>query len=271
MCQLLGLNSNLPTDVCFDFTGFKARGGVTDQHADGWGIAFFEAAGVHLIRQPAASGRCPRAAQVARTPRCATHIVAHIRKATVGEVCLANTHPFQRRLWGRTWVFAHNGTLRNFRPRLGGRFVPGGATDSEAAFCWLMQEADRHFGPTAPATAALLDWLAEAVIALSRFGVANFLLSDGHLMLAHSSTRLHQVSRRGTGGPVHLLDADLRLERTAAPPAQRSVILATAPLTRDEAWTALPPGSLWCFHRGETVACRKTVPGRSELAAPVPA
>ena len=42
MCQLLGMNCNAPTDVTFSFRGFAQRGGNTDHHADGWGIAFFE-------------------------------------------------------------------------------------------------------------------------------------------------------------------------------------------------------------------------------------
>ena len=42
MCQLLGMNCNVPTDICFSFAGFRARGGLTDHHRDGWGIAFFE-------------------------------------------------------------------------------------------------------------------------------------------------------------------------------------------------------------------------------------
>ena len=49
MCQLLGMNCNTPTDICFSFTGFQKRGGGTDVHADGWGIAFFE----YLIQVPA--------------------------------------------------------------------------------------------------------------------------------------------------------------------------------------------------------------------------
>ena len=40
MCQLLGMNCNTPTDVTFSFSGFAQRGGRTDHHADGWGIAF---------------------------------------------------------------------------------------------------------------------------------------------------------------------------------------------------------------------------------------
>ena len=51
MCQLLGMNCNTPTDVTFSFTGFAQRGGRTDHHGDGWGIAFFEGRGVrHFVR-----------------------------------------------------------------------------------------------------------------------------------------------------------------------------------------------------------------------------
>ena len=45
MCQLLGMNCNTPTDILFSFDGFRRRGGLTDHHADGFGIAFFEHAG----------------------------------------------------------------------------------------------------------------------------------------------------------------------------------------------------------------------------------
>ena len=61
MCQLLGMNCNTPTDVTFSFSGFAQRGGRTDHHADGWGIAFFEERGLrHFVdHQPACeSPRC---------------------------------------------------------------------------------------------------------------------------------------------------------------------------------------------------------------------
>ncbi len=45
MCQLLGMNSHLPASLTLSFTGFSQRGGCTDHHADGWGIAFFEGEG----------------------------------------------------------------------------------------------------------------------------------------------------------------------------------------------------------------------------------
>jgi hypothetical protein len=43
------MNCNTPTDICFSFEGFTARGGDTDVHKDGWGIAFFEEKGCRVF------------------------------------------------------------------------------------------------------------------------------------------------------------------------------------------------------------------------------
>ena len=116
MCQLLGMNCNVPTDICFSFTGFRQRGGRTDQHSDGWGIAFFEGSGCRIFLDPAPAVASPIADLVRNFPIHSTNVIAHIRKATKGAVGLENTHPFMRELWGRYWIFAHNGTLNDFAP-----------------------------------------------------------------------------------------------------------------------------------------------------------
>ena len=74
------------------------------------------------------------------------NVIAHIRKATKGVVALENTHPFMRELWGRYWIFAHNGTLEDFAPQLRRAFRPVGSTDSEHAFCCML-ETLRHAFP----------------------------------------------------------------------------------------------------------------------------
>ena len=117
------MNANTPTDVMFSFTGFATR---AEEHKDGFGIAFFEDAGrapVRRSRRARASRRWPRWCGAIRS--AAQNIVAHIRKATQGRVALENTHPFVRELWGRYWVFAHNGDLKDFAPRLHGALPPG--------------------------------------------------------------------------------------------------------------------------------------------------
>ena len=140
MCELLGMSANVPTDIVFSFTGLMQRGGLTGPHRDGWGIAFFEGHGVrHFVDHQSAS-QSPIAELIRRYPIQSRNVIAHIRKATQGVVSLENCHPFVRELWGRYWVFAHNGNLENYAPRLHGNFKPVGQTDSELAFCWLMQE-----------------------------------------------------------------------------------------------------------------------------------
>ena len=147
MCQLLGMNCNTPTDVTFSFTGFAQRGGRTDHHATAGASPSSRARGLrHFVdHQPARES--PVAELIRRYPIQSRNVVAHIRKATQGAVALQNCHPFVRELWGRYWVFAHNGDLKDFPPRLHGSFQPVGNTDSERAFCWLMQElAKSHAG-----------------------------------------------------------------------------------------------------------------------------
>ena len=145
MCQLLGMNCNVPTDICFSFAGFRARGGLTDHHRDGWGIAFFEGRGVRVFLDPAPSAHSPVAELVNRYPIRSLNVIAHIRKATQGDIRLENTHPFQRELWGRYWIFAHNGNLSGFAPPLSGRFLPVGSTDSERAFCHILDTLAARF------------------------------------------------------------------------------------------------------------------------------
>ena len=116
MCQLLGMNCNVPTDVTFSFTGFAQRGGKTDHHSDGWGIAFFEDKGLRHFVDHQAAVESPVAELIRRYPIKSKNVIAHIRKATQGVVSLQNCHPFVRELWGRYWVFAHNGDLKDFRP-----------------------------------------------------------------------------------------------------------------------------------------------------------
>src|SRR3569623_36874 len=146
MCQLLGMNCNVPTDIVFSFTGFATRGGRTDTHHDGWGIAFFEGAGVRHFVDYQAAVVLPVAELIKRWPIKSKNGIAHIRKVTQGRSARENCHPIVRELWGRYWVFAHNGDLKNFMPLLDGPYRPVGATDSERAFCYLLQQLRRRFG-----------------------------------------------------------------------------------------------------------------------------
>ena len=253
MCQLLGMNANTPTDAMFSFTGLATR---ADEHKDGFGIAFFEDRGLRLFVDQHSARQSPVAELVKGYPIRSDNIVAHIRKATQGRIALENTHPFMRELWGRYWVFAHNGDLKTFRPRLHSNFRPVGETDSEHAFCWLMQElAKAHAGM--PAIAELSNTLSELMPQLHRHGTFNMLLSNGQALWAHCSTHLHYVVREHPFGAPVLADKDVMVDFAAhTGPADRVAIVATEPLTRNEPWHAMSAGQLITFTDG-TVATRQ--------------
>ena len=247
MCQLLGMNANTPTDVMFSFTGFAQR---ADEHKDGFGIAFFEGPGVRLMVDAQSARTSPIAEMVRRFPIRSLHIVAHIRKATQGVVALQNTHPFVRELWGRYWVFAHNGDLRGFNPRLHGAFRPVGETDSERAFCWLMQELAKAHA-SVPTVAELTRTLRELVPQVAAHGTFNMLLDNGQALWAHCSTKLYFVLRKHPFTQASLQDDDVTVNfAELTSPSDCVAIVVTEPLTRDEPWVAFAPGELRVFVGG---------------------
>ncbi|MDY7576602.1 class II glutamine amidotransferase [Actimicrobium sp. CCI2.3] len=254
MCQLLAMNCNVPTDIVFSFTGFATRGGGTDEHNDGWGIAFFEGRGVRHFVDYQAAVASPIAELIKRCPIKSTNVIAHIRKATQGSIVLENCHPFVRELWGRYWVFAHNGDLKEFAPVLDGAFRPVGSTDSELAFCYLLQQLQRRFGEQLPALAELRVALAELTREIAAHGTFNMMLSHGSALFAHCSTHLHYLVRQYPFAQAQLSDNDISVDFSqVTTPNDRVAIIVTVPLTTNEHWTRFGAGELKVFVDGEPV------------------
>lgn len=254
MCQLLGMNCNVPTDICFSFEGFTARGGETDTHKDGWGIAFFEAKGCRVFMDSKSTIESPVADMVRRYPIQSKNVIAHIRRATQGKVSLENTHPFQRELWGRYFLFAHNGNLVDFRPQLSGSFLPVGETDSERAFCYILDRLRERSPKEQPPLETLRRLIDELTVEIRAHGEFNFLLSNGDALFAHCATRLSYIVRRAPFTKAHLTDRDVSIDFSQVTrPNDRVAVIATTPLTDNETWTPIEPGSLLMFVDGAPV------------------
>ena len=244
------MNCNTPTDMTFSITGFAQRAGNTGDHCDGWGIAFLEDKGVRHFVDYQRAFYLSVVDFICRYPIQSCNVISHIRKATQGAVALQNCHPFVRELWGRYWVFAHNGDLKDFRPRLHGNFKPVGATDSEHAFCWIMQELAKSHA-SVPSIGELTLTLRELAAQISPHGTFNFLLSNGQALWAHASTHLCYLERHAPFHEAHLSDEELRVDfSTQTTPTDRVVVVVTAPLTRNEAWTSFKHQELKVFVNG---------------------
>lgn len=284
MCQLLGMNCASPTDFNFSFRGFKCRGGNTDIHAHGWGIAIYEGRGVRTFHDPLPCAQSPIADMVSSYPIKTLNMMAHIRYATQGAVSLENVHPFTREMWGIQWTFAHNGEVPKFTlpknpqeenhttnniPMLGpckqAIYHPVGDTDSEAVFCAMLNALRAEFDtlPTLPVLYEAIQRLCcEIVRGHEEKTIFNFLLGCGQFtMFAFSwpgsrdgSTvwnGLHYLVRWPPFSTAELADVDYAVDFSETNGANdRVAIIATKPLTTNENWKEFKKGELLMFDNG---------------------
>ncbi len=253
MCELLAMSANVPTDVRFSFAALSQRGGATGAHTDGWGISFYEQKGCRSIHDPNPSAHSELARFIKSYPIKSLIVIAHVRKANRGRVALENTHPFSRELWGSAWSFAHNGQLKGIKQRTLSFYAPIGTTDSEYAFCWLLDRL-RAMYPKRPSDHKLGWAIAELFAELRTLGVFNALLSDGRALYTSCSTKLCYVERRAPFGPATLIDEDMEVDfAKETTPDDRVLVLASTPLTRNETWTHVPPQTTLVARSGAIV------------------
>lgn len=151
MCRLFGFRSTIQSQVHRSLVAAdNALGRLSDMHPDGWGVAYYIDGAPHVTRSPLSAITDQIFHRVSGVVASET-VLAHVRKATIGERSVLNCHPFQ---YGR-WTFAHNGEIRAFEkhrrrvhseiaPRLR-RFILG-ETDSETIFFLFLTHLSR-FGP----------------------------------------------------------------------------------------------------------------------------
>ena len=255
MCELLALSANVPTDICFSFAGLMQRGGNTGPHKDGWGITFYEGKGCRSFKDPAPSAKSKIAQFVTEYPIKSESVICHIRQANSGEVCLENTHPFTRQLWGKNWTYAHNGQLKAFQQNLPvNMHIPVGNTDSEHAFCWLLDQLHYQFGKKQPEPIALFQFIASKAEFINTLGVFNCLLTDGEYLFAFCSNNLHWITRQAPFGQAQLIDSDMVVDFKEVTTSKDIVtIIATQPLTDNECWQKMTPKQWQLFKLGQPV------------------
>ncbi|WP_027390174.1 class II glutamine amidotransferase [Chrysiogenes arsenatis] len=253
MCELLGMSANVPTDICFSFRGLMQRGGCTGPHRDGWGIAFYEGKGLRCFHDPQPSAESRLAQLIADYPIKSGIVISHIRQANVGGVCLENTHPFSRELWGSPWTFAHNGQLSAelFQLPLG-FYEPTGSTDSEYAFCWMLGEIRRQFPKRPSNLIGVQKLIRECCEQLRLLGVFNMLLSESTHLFAYCTTKLTWITRCSPFNQAQLRDCEMAVDfQAVTTPNDVVTVIATEPLTDNEVWHPMQCGELLVLVEGE--------------------
>jgi glutamine amidotransferase len=258
MCELLAMSSRLPTTVNLSLLEFTQHGGATGPHSDGWGIAYAMGRDFRIIKEPEAAADSDCVHYIQAHHFTSRIVISHIRKASLPKsLSFENTHPFDRELFGRRFVFAHNGHLPGI-PRLAAeaprRFMPLGETDSEQAFCPMLNLlSERSAGRDAYDPRLLLAILRELSPHLLALGRCNFLLSDGDWLFAHGDNSLHSVTRH-CDVDSNTFESDILRLRMRHDTPQVASLVATVPLTADEAWRRFERGEIRVFASGEQVA-----------------
>lgn len=253
MCELLAMSANVPTDIVFSFTGLVQRGGVTGPHVDGWGITFYEGKGSRTFKDAIQSSQSHVAKLIQSYPIKSEVVVSHIRQANRGCVSLENTHPFTRELWGRYWTYAHNGQLSDYQQKfVVSRYQPVGDTDSELAFCWILEQVVLKFGETEPDDLmAVYRFIAKLAEEIRELGIFNMILSDGDHLMNFCSNNLCYITRKAPFGKAKLIDTDVVIDfDKETTPNDVVTVIATRPLTDNEEWHILKPGEWKLFRQG---------------------
>lgn len=142
MCELLGLTSKNKVEMNDLFNVFFSH---SAEHPNGWGLALFDDPQNYVEKEPVKAIDSLLLKRVLsehiQTSRC----IAHIRRATIGDIEFNNTHPFYKRDdYGRTWTLAHNGTIFDSEILTPYQYVQEGTTDSERILLYIVDEINDH-------------------------------------------------------------------------------------------------------------------------------
>ncbi len=248
VCELFGFSSLSPTRATFSLRTFAEHGGFTSDEADGWGLAFLEGRDARLYKEPAPAADSSWLHFIEERRIPTRLMISHIRRATRGAKTHANAQPFQRELGGQAHVFAHNGNLGGIDEKFAGaarRFLPMGETDSERAFCILLEGMAPLWRegatPELEKRRAVFEDFASDMRAL---GPANFLYCDGDALFAHGHRRTRSdglIAPPGLWRLERCCERDRDALDGAEGPRQHLVLFASVPLS-DEDWKPLEEG-----------------------------
>jgi predicted glutamine amidotransferase len=259
MCRLFGFRSVIASQVHRSLLAAEnALGALSNQHPDGWGVAFYVDGSPHVTRNPITAMGDQLFHRLSGVVSSQT-VVAHVRKATRGDKTVLNCHPFQ---YGR-WVFAHNGDVPDFerhRAKLVDQIAPQlrrfilGETDSEVLFFILLSElltdgplpGPRSAAELARAVRRMTTTVRDLCDTPSAQSLLTVLVTNGETLVAaqggkelYLSTHKTRCSDRGVCKSL--------LPECEAPTTSGHVnhcIVSSEPLQGENVWAALEPGDI---------------------------
>lgn len=189
MCELFGYSGTDSVDLAADLKVFFSHAAV---NPDGWGLVQFRKEEDIFQKEERRADRSQKAQDLLTHPIGGNAVIGHIRLATIGYDEYANTHPFSGQdASGRTWTFAHNGTIFEGDVLSKYLYMQEGNTDSERILLYLLDRVNEQIlllgrNLTEEERFLVVEELCQE---LSEHNKLNFLLYDGEILYVHENYR----------------------------------------------------------------------------------
>ena len=230
MCELLGIDSRdkiYANDLLREFFDHSSV------HKDGWGLSVLDKDPPLYIKEHLRANSSNALEDILNKDILSSLLIAHIRRATIGDVDNRNAHPFVRKdITGRTWTLAHNGTI--FEGDLLNRYyyIQNGTTDSERILLYLIDQIDSHiqYGSDLSDINIRAKLIEDIIVRLAPENKLNLLITDGEYLYVHKNEVKTLYRKRSEG----------------------SYIFATVPLD-DGNWEEVPDNRLLVYKDGNEI------------------
>ena len=187
MCELFAVSARNRTSVTGLLKEFFSH---SLEHSNGWGIAVFEHGILNVEREPVRASQSAYLKNRLSAGFEVTTMMAHIRKATIGDVEYRNTHPFVKRdESGRVWTLMHNGTIFESGVLSPYLHLQEGTSDSERILLYLVDRINGNLEDELNSFDVNERFrVADEVVAyLSPGNKLNLVFSDGEYLYVHKN------------------------------------------------------------------------------------
>ncbi len=186
MCELYGLSSG-HRELCNK--ELKEFFDHSVKHPHGWGLAVMDGNEVQIEKEPLQASRSFYLHERLSEPIRAKNLLAHIRYATIGNLCFSNCHPFSGKdSSGRRWTLIHNGTIFEYAPLNGYIKKQQGETDSERILLYILDCMNRSIRENGPLEDRVrFRILDEVICEMAAGNKLNLLFFDGEYMYVHTN------------------------------------------------------------------------------------
>jgi len=263
MCELFALSSKYPCHLKLSLAKFVEH--ATSRNQDGWGLANMDGNDAYIYREPVSAQESFLARFLAQEGVNGNTILSHVRHCTVGDIQLANTHPFSREWQGQNHLFMFNGDTPAIFDlfKKTDHFQPMGSTDAEWAFCILLE----RLMTATRSNLAIMDVIHAFGCELAKLGPCNFLYAVNSRVYAFASRRRYSdeegerepglwwLSRQCKESQTDIVAPGVQLQPGNAVD-QQVILCASVPIT-EEAWQPFLVNELICISKGQLIDQRK--------------